>query len=402
MNKLLNVDLDCMLRAAHGGRLFQVKFTGRGFARGESSPSPFLAQSRRDAAVWTNSRPKKKRGCVRGFSRGARRREQRLLAKILTDAPLPMMVALTVSDAVLEQSGLVVEPGLWTPEPQWKSGGFGEFCSQMRVWKDNWTKRLHRELPQVGWLWRLEAVPRKSGRYKGLLVPHLHYLLWGVPFVDEFVCTSRDSFFSRFRRGRGGQEYVEPLQPGLVDDGENVIAHHYRWKAKPGHAVQVYWDFLCASMPSHRVGEAAPDFLVRDEIEFREWLSVSWYHVVGSHDEQHMKAGTSCEEARSLLGAAGYVSKGAGQYVSKLGVWDAAITGRCWGYGNAACIPWAQVEELKIPAALGYQIRRVARHYIEHQIGRKFTVRAGCGLTVFCDASRWFNALGLPPPDNPF
>lgn len=62
----------------------------------------------------------------------------------------------------------------------------------------------------------------------------------------------------------------------------------------------------------------------------REWLSRSWYEVVGSGDKRHLAAGTNVELARSHRGVVAYASK----YVAKqerLPVeWDAGV-GRWWG-----------------------------------------------------------------------
>lgn len=41
-------------------------------------------------------------------------------------------------------------------------------------------KRLQREYPNSGHIWRIEEVTRKSGRFEGVLLPHFHIVLDGI------------------------------------------------------------------------------------------------------------------------------------------------------------------------------------------------------------------------------
>ncbi len=45
-------------------------------------------------------------------------------------------------------------------------------------------RRLKREYPYLGYIWRLEIKKRKSGIHKGEIAPHYHFFLWGVPYED--------------------------------------------------------------------------------------------------------------------------------------------------------------------------------------------------------------------------
>lgn len=45
---------------------------------------------------------------------------------------------------------------------------------------DCFEKRLRREFPECGGIWRIEAEPRKSGALKGYYVPHFHVLIDGI------------------------------------------------------------------------------------------------------------------------------------------------------------------------------------------------------------------------------
>lgn len=90
-----------------------------------------------------------RRGKVRGFSKGSRRRLQRKLAEIDTKH-LPVFVTLTY-------------PANWPGNP--------------RVWKLHlklFLKRLAYNFPGVAGLWKLE--PQKRG------APHYHLFIWGVSY----------------------------------------------------------------------------------------------------------------------------------------------------------------------------------------------------------------------------
>jgi hypothetical protein len=77
---------------------------------------------------------------------------------------------------------------------------------------------------------------------------------------------------------------------------------------------------------------------------------------------------------------------------------DAASEGRCWGVFNRASVPWAKMVELDLTPDAAYRLRRIARRYIEHSSGRRYGLRRGCGITVFCDSARWWTALVNSPP----
>jgi hypothetical protein len=48
---------------------------------------------------------------------------------------------------------------------------------------------------------------------------------------------------------------------------------------------------------------------------------------------------------------------------------------------------------------MGVRVRRVARRYLEHRLGRR--VKRPYGLTLYCETSRWARLL-TRPPDTPF
>jgi hypothetical protein len=89
----------------------------------------------------------------------------------------------------------------------------------------------------------------------------------------------------------------------------------------------------------------------------KDWLSQSWYEVVGSGDEKHLRAGTRVENVRSWKGVSSYCSK----YLGKVGDNDdVGEVGRMWGIMNRA--GYALVVDLvrvRVNETEFYQIRRV-------------------------------------------
>jgi hypothetical protein len=62
----------------------------------------------------------------------------------------------------------------------------------------------------------------------------------------------------------------------------------------------------------------------------KTWLSRSWYEVVGSGDERHLRAGTQVEAVQSHRGVISYAAKYATKTAEAPEAWDAGV-GRWWG-----------------------------------------------------------------------
>jgi len=90
---------------------------------------------------------------LHGFSNSSRHAMIEFLAKVV-DTP-DLFVTLTYSDDVAEQWYL-----------------------NMRRDFEAFRKRLERAYPDVCAMWRIEFVPRKSGRLMHRLIPHFHMLVW--------------------------------------------------------------------------------------------------------------------------------------------------------------------------------------------------------------------------------
>jgi len=92
----------------------------------------------------------------------------------------------------------------------------------------------------------------------------------------------------------------------------------------------------------------------------------------------------------------------AAKYMSKTDSenWMADLAvGRSWGIFNRALMPWAKLVELDLSDDVGNRVRRIARRYLEHRLGRR--VQRHYGLTLYCNTAP-FKALFGRAPDAPF
>lgn len=88
------------------------------------------------------------------------------------------------------------------------------------------------------------------------------------------------------------------------------------------------------------------------------WVSDSWYEVVGSGDEKHLRAGTKVEKVRSWNGVMSYASK----YVGKLQELPADWTnpGRFWGIHNREAVP-IDIDRERVTSEAAVILRRTVR-----------------------------------------
>jgi hypothetical protein len=152
-------------------------------------------------------------------------------------------------------------------------------------------------------------------------------------------------------------------------------------------------DRLASRLDQH---ERAPE--KNKSMGLHDWVSLSWYHVVGSHNVSHFLAGTRVERVRSWGGVMSYCSK----YLAKLGdsnFLSEISIGRSWGIFNRVGVPWAKMVELTLPDDVGVRLRRIARHYLQRCRGRRYVPTYG--ITLYCDTAQW-KRLWDPPPDSPF
>jgi hypothetical protein len=136
----------------------------------------------------------------------------------------------------------------------------------------------------------------------------------------------------------------------------------------------------------------------RTFMSFFDWVSLAWYHVVGTGNVDHFFAGCRVEKLRSWGGVMSYCAK----YMSKAdseNFMSDVETGRSWGIFNRANMPWAKLVEMNLDDVAGTRLRRIARRFLEKRIGRR--VQRHYGMTLYCDVSQWKRLLARPP-DVPF
>lgn len=121
--------------------------------------------------------------------------------------------------------------------------------------------------------------------------------------------------------------------------------------------------------------------------EFRSWASKSWYQVVGSEDEKHLRAGTRVEIVRDRNGMMAYASKYLGKVLEDgdLQGWDQP--GRFWGVKGADNIPWADLFTCAVSYGQAVKLLRYMRRYIRCK-------RGGLpGLSILTNPDYWFERL---------
>jgi hypothetical protein len=178
-----------------------------------------------------------------------------------------------------------------------------------------------------------------------------------------------------------------------------------RWERAWG-PVQCVWklEFQRRGAPHLHIYCAVPVGLA-----FREWLSRTWFEVVGSGDERHLRAGTGIDWGEGIRASdpkrlAIYFLKRATGH--NLGVdkeyqhivpeaWRADGPGRFWGYKG---LVKAEVE-VHIDEAQFVQLRRLLRRWAKSQGRPVRALSSGRGLggmvlansapTLLAQASRW-------------
>ncbi len=122
----------------------------------------------------------------------------------------------------------------------------------------------------------------------------------------------------------------------------------------------------------------------------RDWLSQSWYHVVGSNDERHLRAGTRVEDVRSWNGVMAYAGK---NYMGKECVaprnWP-EYAGRYWGVYGRKKVPRSEKIEVELSRQGLIRLHRLIRQYFRSK-GIKW--KTGGGVRLFTtDFKTWLRA----------
>jgi len=109
------------------------------------------------------AKPESKRGIIVGFTRASRFRLLKFIATVNWAEALPcLFITLTYPDAVVTTRTTLRNKHRY-------------------LFHRSIEKALGVNVPMI---WRVEWVARKSGVNKGIILPHIHLLLFGVPFLD--------------------------------------------------------------------------------------------------------------------------------------------------------------------------------------------------------------------------
>lgn len=306
-----------------------------------------------------------RRGVCRGFSFGSRRRMLDRLNQVSVTAEHPDFVTLTLPDECFQDS-------------------VGAFAKTAKLHLDVLLKRLHRACPSACGFWRIEWKARKSGLYEGKLFPHFHLLVWGLP--------------QRSLGNRNGvaewESYVPVLDAQLKFAGlcsEVLKGHCFDSRGK----AERFFNRYCVGY--HQRMDREPSNPER-YLSFFDWVSTAWYYVVDSHNYAHFLAGCRVERIRTWGGVLSYCAKYMSKADSENFMVDVAV-GRSWGIFNRALMPWAKLVSMDLADDVGVRVRRIARRYLEHRLGKR--VQRHYGLTLYCDTTK-FASLFARPPDTPF
>jgi len=95
----------------------------------------------------------------------------------------------------------------------------------------------------------------------------------------------------------------------------------------------------------------------------KQYISESWYEVVGSGDERHLQAGTRVEAPKNWERVSAYASK---LYAAKEGDADPVIpdVGRFWGFLAEDAVPFAEAVVVVFSWREGFRLLRALRAWV--------------------------------------
>lgn len=96
--------------------------------------------------------------------------------------------------------------------------------------------------------------------------------------------------------------------------------------------------------------------------DFRTWLSLSWYEIVASGDERHLRAGSRIEYLRSYRGAMSYAAKYMDKTVDELPE-EWGRPGRFWGVTGREYLPVGEVIQVPLSWSESVTLQRWVRRY---------------------------------------
>lgn len=334
-----------------------------------------------------------KRGTCKGFTKGSRRRMMDQLNTVSVAASLPTFSTMTLPDDVFIESPT-------------------EFSKRAKVWLDLYFKRLVRVAPDACGFWRIEWQRRKSGEHEGKRVPHFHLMIFGLPKREvpgSFVSEPVEEAYVNQDDPQVSLDFLRCAATERVPL-KDVPDHRFELLKKGVHrsTMQAGGELLafegslryvsrCDNLLAHHVINSAPSSSQDDRrrmMSFADWSSLAWFHVVGSFNSDHLKAGVRCERVRSWGGVMSYTAK----YMSKADDDLATVElGRQWGVFKRAKIPWAKMVTVPLDDETGVLFRRIARRYLEKRTHYKRNYPYG--ITLYANPESFRRCWERPPPD---
>ncbi len=121
-------------------------------------------------------------------------------------------------------------------------------------------------------------------------------------------------------------------------------------------------------------------------VAVKAWVSKSWFDVVGSGDDKHLRAGTRVELVRSWRVASAYCAK----YLGKLDA-ERRLDGRIWGIRNPGNLPHGDCQSVTLNV---FQVSRLSR-WVRRTIPLRHVqnmLRKRLSWTVFRSGGDWYHA----------
>jgi len=192
--------------------------------------------------------------------------------------------------------------------------------------------------------------PRSAKRHKNTLAKVCRTarpLLVVLTYPKEFpLAVERKTYKGHLKAFRERLRYHYPKIAGTWKlEFQERTAPHFHLEL---------WNVPADSWNSERA--KAYDFATHEE--FKAWLSNAWFEVVASGDQKHLRAGTSCERARTVAGMISYASSYSAKPEQTL---RGVECGRYWGVFNRSNIPWGEKWEVPTTEREAVIVQRTAR-----------------------------------------
>ena len=119
----------------------------------------------------------------------------------------------------------------------------------------------------------------------------------------------------------------------------------YFWKLEPQKRGAPHYHIMVWGLKSNK--------------KLRDFISSTWFRIVGSGDELHLKAGTQVKTVDNWDGVRAYASK----YLGKIQLFAVEHVGRYWGIRYPENIEWSEVYDWKIQVYEAVNFSRIFKNY---------------------------------------